>query len=131
VRSKSSSADGSVHNATLRFITEPVRVGDTEIPAGQLVYISLLAANRDGDRFTDPAKFGITRKPGSHLAFGHGIHHCVGAPLGRLEGVIAIGRLLNRFPGLSLDTDPGALRWHDSVLMQGLYSLPVRLTADA
>ena len=125
MRSKSSSADGSVHNATLRFITEPVRVGDTEIPAGQLVYISLLAANRDGDRFTDPAK------PGSHLAFGHGIHHRVGAPLARLEGVIAIGRLLARFPGLSLDTDPGALPWHDSVLMQGLYSLPVRLTADA
>jgi cytochrome P450 len=119
--------DGPVHVATERFTTEPVRVGETEIPARQLVHISLLAGNRDGDRFTDPDRLDITREPSGHLSFGRGIHHCVGAPLARLEGVIAIGRLLSRFPNLTLDGDPGALRWHDGTLMHGLYSLPVRV----
>jgi cytochrome P450 len=120
--------DGPVHVATERFTTEPVRVGETEIPARQLVHISLLAGNRDGDRFADPDRFDIIREPGGHLAFGHGIHHCVGAPLARLEGEIAIGRLLSRFPDLTLDGDPDILRWHDSTLMHGLHSLPVRVT---
>ncbi len=118
--------DGPIHVATERFTTEPVRVGETEIPARQLVSISLLAGNRDDDRFADPDRFDITRQPSGHLSFGHGIHHCVGAPLARLEGAIAIGRLLSRFPSLVLGGDPGTLRWHDSTLMHGLYSLPVR-----
>ena len=119
--------EGPVHVATERFTTEPVRVGETEIPAGQLVHISLLAANRNGERFTDPDRLDITRDSAGHLTFGHGIHHCVGAPLARMEGVIAVGRLLTRFPGLALAGDPAALRWHDSTLMHGLRSLPVRL----
>jgi cytochrome P450 len=118
--------DGPVHVATLRYTTEPVDAGKTEIPADQLVHVSLLAANRDGNRFTDPDRFDITRQDAGHVAFGHGIHHCVGAPLARLEGQIAIGQLLDRFPGLALDGDPGALHWRESTLMHGLSSLPVR-----
>ena len=119
--------DGALHIATVRFTTEPVPVGDTEIPAGQLVHVSLLAANRDGDRFDDPDKLDITRPPGGHLAFGHGIHHCVGAPLARLEGQIALGLLLDRFPDLSLAVDSDALRWREGTLMHGLTELPVTI----
>jgi cytochrome P450 len=121
--------DGPADVATLRFTTEPVRVGETEIPVDQLVHISLLAANRDGDRFTDPDKFDITRAAAGHVAFGHGVHHCVGAPLARLEGQIAIGQLLSRFPDIVLDTDPGSLRYRPSTSMHGLQSLPVRVNS--
>ena len=120
--------DGPVHIATPRFTAEPVPAGETEIPADQLVHISLLAANRDGDRFPDPDRFDVTRQTAGHLAFGHGIHHCIGAPLARMEGRIAIGHLLRRFPDITLDEDPGALRWRDSTLMHGLSSLPVRVS---
>jgi len=119
--------DGPVHVATVRFTTEPVPVGETEIPAKQLVFISLLAANRDGDRFTDPDTLDVTRPAAGHLAFGHGIHHCVGAPLARLEGQIAIECLLRRFSGIALDGDPRTLHWNQSTLMHGLSSLPVRV----
>lgn len=113
--------------ATLRFTTEPIQVGPVEIPADQLVHVSLLAANRDSRRFADPDTFDITRQNAGHLAFGYGIHHCVGAPLARMEGRIAIGRLLNRFPDITLDADPSTLRWRISTLMHGLESLPVRI----
>jgi cytochrome P450 len=119
--------EGPVNIATNRFTTEPVRAGGAEIPAGQFVLISLLAANRDGRQFPDPGRLDITRPPGAHLAFGHGIHHCVGAPLARLEGQVAIGALLRRFPRLDLATQPEDLRWRDSTLIRGLHELPVRL----
>jgi cytochrome P450 len=119
--------DGPVNLATLRYTAEPVRAGQAEIPADQLVHVALLAANRDSHRFPDPDTFDITRPSGGHVAFGHGIHHCLGAPLARLEGQIAIGGLFSRFPDITLDADPGTLRWRDSTLMHGLESLPVRV----
>jgi cytochrome P450 len=119
--------DGPVNLATVRFTTEAVQAGQAEIPADQLVHLALLAANRDGRRFPDPDRFDITRPSGGHMAFGYGIHHCVGAPLARLEGQIAIGALLRRFPDVTLDADPGTLRWRSSTLMHGLESLPVRV----
>ncbi|MGH3168168.1 MAG: cytochrome P450 family protein [Trebonia sp.] len=120
--------EGPVNIATNRFTTEPVRVGGADIPAGQYVLVSLLAANRDERQFADPGRLDITRPPGAHLGFGHGIHHCVGAPLARLEGQIAIGALLRRFPGLVLAAKPEDLRWRDSTQMHGLHELPVRLS---
>ncbi|PRX48539.1 cytochrome P450 [Prauserella shujinwangii] len=117
--------DSPIHLATLRFTTEPVRVGDVEIPADEFVLISLLAANRDDDRFPDPDRLDVTRKAGGHLAFGHGIHFCVGAPLARLEAEVAVGRLLERFPALRLAAEPDTLRWRDSSLIHGLETLPV------
>ncbi|TNC23896.1 cytochrome P450 family protein [Amycolatopsis alkalitolerans] len=119
--------DGPVNVATLRFTTEPVPVGDAVIPANRFVMVSLLGANRDGEKFEDPHKLDITRPTGGHLAFGHGIHYCVGAPLARLEAEIAIGKLLARFGTIELDGAPGGLRWRDSTLMNGLETLPVRV----
>ncbi|MEO3868221.1 cytochrome P450 [Nonomuraea sp. B12E4] len=117
--------DGPINIATLRFTAEPIRVGDVEIPADEFVFVSPLAANRDGERYPDPDKLDFTRSGGGHLAFGHGIHYCVGAPLARLEAEIALGRLLDRFPILELDSP--VLRWRTSTLIRGLHTLPVRL----
>ncbi|WP_027943276.1 cytochrome P450 family protein [Amycolatopsis taiwanensis] len=119
--------EGPVNIATLRFTVEPVRVGEVEIPAGEFVLISLLSANRDPGRFPDPDRLDVTRAPGGHLAFGHGIHYCVGAPLARLEAEIALGGLLRRFDSLALEGEPETLRWRDSTLIRGLESLPIRV----
>ncbi len=69
----------------------------------------------------------VTRAPGAHMAFGHGIHYCVGAPLARMEGEIALRGLIERFPALTPAADPVELRWRDSMLIRGLETLPVRL----
>jgi cytochrome P450 len=118
--------ESPLNTATMRFTTEPVRVGDVEIPAGQLVLVALLGANHDGRQFDDPDRLDVTRAPNPHLAFGHGIHHCLGAPLARLEGEIAIGRLIARFERITLD-DNIILQYRNSTLMRGLTALPVRL----
>ncbi len=119
--------EGPVNIATLRFTAEPVRAGEVTIPEGEFVMISLLAANRDSARFDEPARFDVHRPPGGHLAFGHGIHFCVGAPLARLEAEIAVRRLVERFGDLRLAAEPETLRWRDSTLMRGLETLPVRV----
>lgn len=120
--------DGPINLATFRWTTEPVRLGEVEIPMGEFVLVSLLAANHDPARFADPSKLDVTRPAGGHVAFGHGIHYCLGAPLARLEGEIAIGRLLERFPNLQLASEqPSTLRWRASTLIHGLEELPVRL----
>ncbi|GAA5159644.1 MULTISPECIES: cytochrome P450 family protein [Amycolatopsis] len=119
--------EGPVNIATLRVTTEPVQVGDVLIPADQFVMVSLLAANRDGERFADADSLDVTRPAGGHLAFGHGIHYCLGAPLARIEAEIALRELLSRFGTIELDGQPEQLRWRDSTLMRGLETLPVRL----
>jgi cytochrome P450 len=119
--------DGPIHLATLRFTTEPVDAGGVTIPEGEFVLISLLGANRDEARYAEPGKLDVTRAVGGHLAFGHGIHYCVGAPLARLEAEIALGGLLARFPELALDAKPDELLYRPSSLIHGLESLPVRL----
>ena len=97
------------------------------IPEGEFVLISLLGANRDEERFAEPDRLDVTRAAGGHLAFGHGIHYCVGAPLARLEAEIALAGLLARFPDLALDAKPDELVYRPSSLVHGLESLPVRL----
>jgi cytochrome P450 len=87
--------------------------------------VSLLAANRDGKRFEDSDRLDVTRQATGHVAFGHGIHHCLGAPLARLEGQIAIGGLLARFGGLRLAAEPETLVYRESALIRGLETLPV------
>jgi len=119
--------DGPIGHATLRYTMEPLELSGTTIPAGEFVLVSLISANRDPDRFPAADDLDVTRPGGGHLAFGHGIHFCLGAPLARLEGQIAIGRLIERFPDLALATDPAELRWRNSTLLRGLESLPVRL----
>jgi cytochrome P450 len=75
----------------------------------------------------DPDALDVARPPNPHLAFGHGIHHCLGAPLARIEGRIALGALLSRFPRLRLAVPPHTLTWRPNVLMHGLTALPVAL----
>ncbi|WP_407550912.1 cytochrome P450 [Streptomyces sp. Pv4-95] len=119
--------DAPLANATWRFTLEPIRLGDVTIPKGEFITISLSAAGRDPKRYDDPDRVDITRKASGHLAFGHGIHHCIGAPLARLEGRIVLGELFRRFPGLSLATPADELPWRPSFNLRGLASLPVRL----
>jgi cytochrome P450 len=118
--------DGPLNMATLRHTTEPVSIAGTEIPAGELVMVSLASANRDPDRYQRPDELDPHRDA-SHLAFGYGIHHCLGAPLARLEADVAFRTLLDRFPALSLAAEPTELSWRESTLIRGLARLPVRL----
>jgi cytochrome P450 len=118
--------ESPVQLATFRIATEPTRIGDQEIAAGEPMLISLLAANRDHARFPEAARFDITRHDNPHLAFGHGIHFCLGASLARLEGQVAFGSLLQRYPHMALTDDQ--LQWRLSALMHGLARLRVRLT---
>jgi cytochrome P450 len=118
--------ESPLNTATLRITTETVRIGEVDVPAGQLVVVALLAANHDARHYDAPDRLDVTRTRNPHLAFGHGIHHCLGAPLARLEGEIAIGRLLARFERITLDSNV-VLRYRNSTLMRGLTALPVRL----
>ncbi|MFB9908300.1 cytochrome P450 family protein [Allokutzneria oryzae] len=123
--------DGPVAMTTLRYTAKPVTIGGVDIPRGEIVFIALTSANRDGARFTDPDRLDITRPVSEHIAFGHGMHRCLGAPLARIEGEVAIGRLLARFPELRLDARDGEIRWRRSTLMHGLHALPVAPGAPA
>ncbi|MFC6012069.1 cytochrome P450 family protein [Nocardia lasii] len=118
--------DGPVDMATVRYTTEPVTLGGIEIPADELVYVALAAANRDPARFTDPDTLATATPTSGHLAFGHGIHFCVGAPLARLESEIAFTALLARYPDPTL-SPTADLHWQSSTLIRGLRDLPVRL----
>jgi cytochrome P450 len=119
--------DGPVQVATFRWTSVPVQIGDTVIPAGEVVIPGLLAANRDPAAVAAPDVFDPSRHAtaAGHLAFGHGVHHCLGAALARLEGRIALGSLLARLPDLRLAVPVAGLRWRPSVLMHGLATLPV------
>ncbi|RRO16064.1 cytochrome P450 [Saccharopolyspora rhizosphaerae] len=123
--------DGPLMHATFRFTTEPITVGDTVIPAGEFVWAGLAAANRDPEKFPEPEAFDITRDSHGHLAFGHGVHFCLGAPLARREAQIALRGLLAHFPDLQLATAPENLSRRNSSLIHGLQALPVRLTPRA
>ncbi|MBZ6472703.1 cytochrome P450 family protein [Streptomyces griseocarneus] len=119
--------DGPVETSTYRFTTEPMEIAGTRIPGGgELVVVALADADRDPDRFPGPHRFDIHRDARGHVAFGHGIHYCLGAPLARLEGRIAIRSLLERCPDLELDCHPDALIWREGMLMRGPHRLPVR-----
>jgi cytochrome P450 len=122
--------DGPVKvNSALRFATQDVPVGDVIIPAGDVVMVSYAAADRDPAQFTAPDQLDITRQDSNgHLAFSHGLHYCLGAPLARAEGQIAISALVNACHGLALGTDPAELTWRRSRLVRGLKHLPVTYT---
>ena len=117
-----------VNHANDRFTTEDVPVGDVVIPAGEWVLPAISSANRDPAQFPDPDRLDLGRDTSGQVAFGHGIHHCLGAPLARMEAEVALGALLARFPRISLAIPRSELRWRPVSLMNGLESLPVRLT---
>ncbi len=116
-----------VNNATFRFTGEPVEIGDVPIGANEVVFVSLSGANRDPSRYAGPERLDLGRDSSGHLAFGHGIHYCLGAPLARLEAEIAFRGLLERFGSMTLAVPADELRWRPSTLIHGLESLPVRL----
>jgi cytochrome P450 len=116
---------GPVRHTTSRFALQDTEFLGQLIPAGEMIMASVLSANHDPDQFEEPGRFDITRTPNRHLAFGAGIHFCVGAPLARMEAMIAINLLLKRLPGLRLATDPSSLRWRTGLLIHGLEQLPV------
>ncbi|MFB7916470.1 cytochrome P450 [Streptomyces sp. NPDC056061] len=118
--------DGPVETATFRFPREPVEIGGRTVPAGDPVLVCLAGADRDPGRYPEPDRFDICRGPQGHLAFGHGMHFCLGAPLARLEGRIAIRALLERCPGLALDESAWLPDWRPGLLMRGVRTLPVR-----
>jgi len=106
-----------------RLALEDVEISGVAVRRGDLVSIGQGAANRDPRQFTDPDALNIKRTPNRHLAFGHGIHFCVGAALARLEGPIAIQSVLRRMPGLRLaSTD---VTWNPGFLLRSVKSLPV------
>jgi cytochrome P450 len=122
--------DAPVQHSTFRYTTLAVALGGTVIPSFAQVIISLAAANRDPQRYANPDTFDITRADASHLAFGHGIHHCLGARLARLEAAIALTTLHSRFPTMRLAVPPSSLRWDhgDGLVLRGLSELPVILS---
>ncbi|MFJ6488910.1 cytochrome P450 [Streptomyces californicus] len=117
--------DSAVSTATFRFTTEPVTLGGADLPAGAPVLVALGAANRDPARFPAPDRLDLDRTATAHLAFGHGIHRCVGAPLAKAELEIALRAVLARFPGISLAVPADRLEWRRTRLVRGLESLPV------
>ncbi|MER7169109.1 6-deoxyerythronolide B hydroxylase [Micromonospora sp. NPDC000207] len=111
---------------TTRFATAEVEIGGVTIPAYSTVLIANGAANRDPGQFPDPDRFDVTRDSRGHLTFGHGIHYCMGRPLAKLEGEVALGALFDRFPKLSLGFPSDEVVWRRSLLLRGIDHLPVR-----
>ena len=111
--------------ATERYAREDVVIAGATIPRGEMVYAVVASANRDGRQFPDPDVLDVSREPNRHLSFGLGAHFCLGAPLARLEGQIAIGTLLRRAAGAAAGGPPERLRWRGGLILRGLVGLPV------
>ncbi|MET7694414.1 cytochrome P450 [Streptomyces sp. NPDC005483] len=120
--------DTSVERSTSRYAAEDIELGGVPVPRGSMVVVALGAAGRDAPQAedADPAVLDVTRPGARHLAFGHGIHYCLGAPLARLEATIALRVLLARVPDLELAVPAHSLEWIGSGIVRGVLSLPVR-----
>ena len=114
--------DGPVQR-TGRMTMADVEIGGRRIPKGSIVAAVIGAANRDPAHFPDPDRLDVARRENRHIAFGFGIHFCLGAPLARIEGQVAIGTLLRRMPALKLVSDTP--EWRESSVLRGLKTLPV------
>jgi cytochrome P450 len=113
--------------STARYPKVDVTVEGVELKANTVTFVMVAAANRDPEQFPDADRFDITREPNEHLAFGEGIHYCLGAPLARMEGAIAIGAALSRFPGLCLAEPERQFAYKGSYFLRGLAELPMAL----
>lgn len=114
-----------VARSTSRWVGEDLEFGGKQMQRGDYVEMSLASANHDPEMFASPDELDLTRAENRHVAFGMGIHYCLGAPLARLEGQIAIGTLFRRLPDLRLAVEPEQLVWRPSPLLFGLTKLPV------
>jgi len=110
----------------LRRATQDIELAGTVIPRDALVQVIFASANRDEDKFADPDRFDVTRDTQGHLAFGHGIHVCLGAPLARLEATIALEAVIERLPDLR--RVDGSIEFVDSVFLRGPKRLPLAFT---
>ncbi len=113
--------------STVRSCNVAANVGGTDVAVGELVFVILAAANHDPAQFENPDAFDIARTPNDHMAFGEGIHFCLGANLARMEGAIAISSMLERFPKLRLANPGAALEYRGSYLLRGLKALPMSM----
>ena len=111
---------------TERYAREDLITCGVNIPRGGMTLGVIGSANRDETVFQNPDELNLVREPNKHLAFGQGIHFCLGAPLARLEAEIAFNTLLRRVPTLRLGVNVEALRWRPSMLLRGLEALPVQ-----
>lgn len=109
-----------------RIAKEDVALGDQLVRAGEAVLVVFAAANRDPAVFADPEEIDFARTDNPHIAFGHGVHHCLGAPLARLELQIAVGTLVRRLPGLRLAVPADEVPWRADRLVRGVRALPVK-----
>lgn len=119
--------DGPVETSTTRWVRRDCEFMGQKLKRGDIMRVVLASANRDAAYFDDPDELDVTRQNNKHLAFGHGIHYCLGAPLARLEGKIAIKALFDRFPQVRLLIPSEQLQWRSGVLFRGLESFPVGL----
>jgi cytochrome P450 len=113
-------------NMVPRHVVAPYAIGDTVVPAGDLIFFMTGAANRDPAVFAEPDRFDITRSPNPHLAFGAGIHYCVGAPLARMEAEVAFEQLLAQRPALALAQPAEPPAWRKLINLRGLETLVLR-----
>ncbi len=117
--------DGPLMTSEAAFAGEDLTLRGTTIPKGSLILSALLSANRDETAFPDADRFDITRTPNKHLAFGHGIHYCLGAPLARLEARTAFCALLERLPNLRLAIRPEDVRFRNVLIVHKMEQLPL------
>ena len=110
---------------TGRALTEDLRLGEVEFEAGDFAMLLLASGNHDPEQFEDPERFDLTRNPNNHLGFGFGIHHCLGAPLARMEAQVALTSLVRRAPNLALTVDDVAYK--TNVVLRGMVALPVAM----
>ena len=111
--------------STQRFAKEDLRIASVKISKGDAIFAVLGSANRDESQFSEPNTLDLTRVPNKHLAFGQGVHFCIGAPLARVEARIALTTLFQRFPNLRLVQPSERLTWRKSLIVRGLEELPV------
>jgi cytochrome P450 len=111
----------------VRLVRDEHEIDGRVLSPGERVFLMNVAANRDPEAYPDPDRFDITRNSVNHMGFGVGIHYCLGAPLARLEGQLAISALMQAFPDMALAVDPAELAWHGTMLSRGLQRLPVVL----
>ena len=114
-----------VQIATERYALEPVAFSGTAIPYGAMVLVVIASANHDERQFVDPERLDLGRAPNPHLAFGQGVHYCLGAPLARLEAQIGFATLLRRLSDIQLAIAPESLRWRRGIFLRGLERLPL------
>jgi cytochrome P450 PksS len=117
--------DSPVEMATERYTKEKIEISGVAIPAGARVYVVIASANRDEQQFERAEQFDITRSNNRHLSFGIGTHYCLGAPLARMEGQIAITALLKHMGKLRLRVPYSEIRWRPGLVLRGIKALPV------